>query len=102
MRPADRHSVGWFLAIGGLAGGIHYVTTLALNSFAAVRPGPANIAGFLCAFPVSYLGHRALSFAATDIPHGRALPRLFAVATLAFIVNQLLLVLVFFPGFFLL
>jgi putative flippase GtrA len=91
MRRAERHSVVWFLAVGGLAGLVHYVTTLGLNTLAAVRPGPANIVGFLCAFPVSYYGHRSLSFSATAIPHGRALPRLFAVSSLAFAANQALL-----------
>ena len=50
--------------------------------------------GFLCAFPVSYYGHRALSFAATAVPHRRALPRLFAVSCLAFLANQTLLLLI--------
>ncbi len=90
MRKAD-HSIGWFLAIGGAAGLVHYVVTLGLNAFASLRPGPANLVGFLCAFPVSYFGHRALSFAATEVPHQRALPRLFAVSALAFAGNQLLL-----------
>jgi putative flippase GtrA len=90
MRNAD-HSVGWFLAIGGAAGLVHYVMTLGLNTFASLRPGPANLVGFLCAFPVSYFGHRFLSFAATEVPHQRALPRLFAVSGMAFLGNQALL-----------
>lgn len=91
MRQAEQHSIVWFLGVGGLAGLIHYVTTLGLNSYASIPPGPANIAGFLCAFPVSYYGHRSLSFAATGVPHRRALPRLFAVSCLAFVANQTLL-----------
>ncbi len=90
MRRAD-HSIGWFLAIGGAAGLVHYVTTLGLNAFASLRPGPANLLGFLCAFPVSYFGHRFLSFSATEVPHQRALPRLFAVSGMAFVGNQALL-----------
>ncbi len=91
MRRVERHSVGWFLVIGGLAGLTHYVTTLSLHGLAAVPAGIANLFGFLCAFPVSYYGHRSLSFAGAGVPHRRALPRLFAVSTLAFMGNQALL-----------
>lgn len=70
---------------------VHYVVTLGLNAFASLRPGPANLVGFLCAFPVSYFGHRFLSFSATEVPHQRALPRLFAVSGMAFVGNQALL-----------
>ena len=90
MRKTE-HSIGWFLAIGAAAGLVHYVVTLGLNALGSMRPGPANLIGFLCAFPVSYFGHRALSFAATEVPHQRALPRLFAVSGMAFIGNQALL-----------
>ena len=90
MRKAD-HSIGWFLAIGGAAGLVHNVTTLGLNAFASLPPGPANLIGFLCAFPVSYFGHRCLSFAATEVPHQRALPRLLAVSGMAFVGNQAML-----------
>lgn len=91
MRPADRTSIIWFLGIGGLAGLTHYAVALSLHGFARVTPGFANLAGFLAAFPVSYFGHRTLSFAASSIPHRHALPRLFVVSTLSFAVNQILL-----------
>jgi putative flippase GtrA len=90
MRKAD-HSIGWFLAIGGAAGLVHYLVTIGLNAFVSLRPGAANLVGFVCAFPVSYFGHRGLSFAATEVPHQRALPRLFAVSGMAFVGNQALL-----------
>lgn len=91
MRPADRTSIVWFLGVGGLAGLTHYVVALSLHGFARLTPGFANLAGFLAAFPLSYLGHRTLSFAASAIPHTHALPRLFVVSALAFGVNQVLL-----------
>lgn len=91
MRPADRTSIVWFLGVGGLAGLTHYAIALSLHGFASVTPGFANLAGFLAAFPVSYFGHRILSFAAVGIPHRHALPRLFVVSTLSFVVNQVLL-----------
>lgn len=92
MRLAERHSVGWFVLVGCLAGLAHYVTTVSLNGLAGVPAGIANLCGFLCAFPVSYHGHRRLSFAGTGVPHRRALPRLLAVSTLAFLGNQALLI----------
>jgi len=91
MRLAERQSVGWFLVVGCLAGLAHYVTTLSLNGLAAVPAGIANAFGFLLAFPVSYFGHRRLSFAGAGVPHRRALPRLFTVSALAFMGNQALL-----------
>ncbi len=90
MVLADRPSIGWFLGVGGLAGLVHYVTALTLNSL-SVTPAMANVIGFACAFPVSYFGHRTLSFAGAGVPHRKALPRLFAVSALAFVVNQTLL-----------
>lgn len=88
MRPADRGSVVWFLGVGGLAGLVHYVVALALHGLAHATPGVANVAGFMSAFPVSYYGHRTLSFAATTVPHRHALPRLFTVSALSFLINQ--------------
>lgn len=83
--------MAWFLGVGGLAGLVHYVVALALHGFAHVTAGVANTAGFLSAFPVSYWGHRTLSFAATAVPHRHALPRLFTVSALSFLINQALL-----------
>jgi putative flippase GtrA len=97
MRPAEqgppnhRASIVWFLGIGGLAGLVHYVVALALHGLAQATPGVANVAGFLSAFPVSYYGHRTLSFAATAVPHRHAMPRLFIVSALSFLINQALL-----------
>src|SRR5262245_49854480 len=97
MRPAERTappvrtSIVWFLGIGGLAGLVHYVVALTLHGLVHATPGVANVAGFLTAFPVSYCGHRTLSFAATAVPHRHALPRLFTVSALSFLVNQALL-----------
>jgi putative flippase GtrA len=93
MRPADSRSAAWFLAVGGVATAMHYVITLSAHRFASLSPAFANLAGFLCAFPVSYLGHRHLSFAGTTAGHGKALSRLFAVSCLSFAGNQALLLL---------
>lgn len=91
MRPADSRSVAWFLGVGGLATAVHYTLALCVNEFASLSAPIANATGFLCAFPVSYLGHRRFSFAGTAAAHRTALPRLFAVACAGFAANQGLL-----------
>ncbi|WP_229418666.1 GtrA family protein [Pseudoduganella flava] len=76
---------------------VHYVVVTSLLRFVAVPGRPAvlhaNVLGFLCAFPVSYLGHRHATFAATGVPHHLAMRRFFATAVLGFLVNEGLLAL---------
>lgn len=85
-------SVAGFVSIGALAAGVHYVVALLAHAW-GWSPGNANWLGFLCAFPISYLGHRAWSFRGTQARHRQAFPRFFAVALFGFIGNQALLLL---------
>lgn len=71
---------------------VHYVCAVGLEVGTAMPPAYANIAGFLMAFPVSYLGHRKLSFGHQHSAHHQAFPRFFAVAGSGFIANQLLVI----------
>lgn len=87
---ADARSGAWFLAVGALAAGVHYVVAVALAAV-GLPPAGANVGGFVSAFPASYLGHRYLTFQGTTAPHRSALPRLLAVSVTAFAANQLLL-----------
>jgi putative flippase GtrA len=87
MRP----SVLLFLIVGGCAAATHYLVTLGVDAATRLDPAWSNLAGFLCAFPVSYLGHRRFSFAGTQARHRQALPRLLAVSCAAFAGNQLML-----------
>ncbi len=48
----------------------------------------ANVAGFLLAFCVSFLGHHRLTFAAQKSQASQALPRFAAVAVLGFVCNE--------------
>jgi putative flippase GtrA len=91
MRPVDARSVAWFVVVGVSAMAVHYVVTLSANHFVSLSPPLANLVGFLCAFPVSYIGHRNFSFAGTTAGHGKAVVRLFGVSCLSFVGNQLLL-----------
>lgn len=86
-----RASVLLFLIVGGCAAGVHYLVTLAADAATAMDPAWSNLIGFVCAFPVSYLGHRRFSFAGTQARHRQALPRLLAVSCTAFVGNQLML-----------
>lgn len=84
-------SVSWFTLIGALAALVHYVIAVSLESGFNVAPAWANPCGFLLAFPVSYIGHRKLSFAHQKSSHQQALPRFLLVACGGFFANQLLL-----------
>jgi putative flippase GtrA len=81
-------SISWFTIIGALAALVHYITAVSLESLSWLSAADANIAGFMAAFPVSYFGHRFLSFAHLNAKHRDALPRFFGVALLGFIANQ--------------
>ncbi|WP_018412011.1 GtrA family protein [Methyloversatilis thermotolerans] len=86
-----RASLLLFLIVGGCAAATHYVVTLGVDALTGIEPAWSNLIGFLTAFPVSYFGHRNLSFAGTQAPHRQALPRLFAVSASAFVGNQIML-----------
>jgi len=85
-------SISWFAVIGAAAALVHYITAVSLEGLNWLPAAHANIAGFLAAFPVSYFGHRFLSFAHLNANHRHALPRFFSVALLGFIANQTLVI----------
>jgi putative flippase GtrA len=69
MTPTHRYSISWFAVIGVLAAGVHYVVAVSLELTHVLNAIYANTAGFLCAFPVSYFGHRKLSFSGQISSH---------------------------------
>lgn len=71
---------------------VHYVCAVGIEASTSMPPAYANITGFLMAFPVSYVGHRKLSFSHQHSTHRQALPRFLAVAGLGFAANQLLVI----------
>ncbi|HSH72891.1 MAG TPA: GtrA family protein [Methylophilaceae bacterium] len=89
---ALKHSATWFTLIGAAAALVHYIVAVALETGAILTPSNANIVGFLCAFPVSYFGHRAFSFSTQKTSHSQAFPRFLVVACGGFLANQLLVV----------
>jgi putative flippase GtrA len=89
-RFSQHASVVWFGIVGAVAALTHYCIAVFLESQSA-SAHVANISGFLCAFPVSYFGHRFFSFAGQNSPHIKALPKFFLVAVGGFLANHLML-----------
>lgn len=83
-------SISWFTVVGVVAALVHYVVAVSSEVMYWLSAPHANILGFLFAFPVSYLGHRQLSFSHHTSTHQYALPRFFAIALLGFLANQAL------------
>jgi len=92
MTQTHRHSISWFAVIGALAAGVHYVVAVSLELSHLLTAIHANTMGFLFAFPVSYFGHRKLSFSGQTSTHSHAFPRFFAVAVSGFLANQFLVI----------
>jgi len=89
--PKPLHSISWFTLIGACAALVHYVAAVSLEGLGWLNPASANFSAFLLAFPVSYFGHRHLSFSAQHQPHRLGLPRFMLVAVSSFILNQIML-----------
>lgn len=92
MSQTHAQSISWFTIIGIVAAAVHYVIAVSLEWSQWLTPGQANIIGFLVAFPVSYFGHRKLSFSSQTATHMRAFPRFLSVAVAGFIANQSLVI----------
>ncbi len=90
MSQRHTQSISWFTIIGALAALTHYLVAVGFEYSALLTAAHANIAGFVVAFPVSYFGHRAFSFAGQDASHRQSLPRFLSVALLGFFANQTL------------
>ncbi|OCX15302.1 GtrA family protein [Ectopseudomonas hydrolytica] len=80
----------WFGVVGGSAMFVHFSLVSWLLVPAGLSPLVANILGFLLAFKLSYWGHRLKTFNAHHVPHVKALPRFFLVASLSFALNETL------------
>jgi putative flippase GtrA len=86
-----QRSAAWFTIVGATAALVHYIVAVSLEASTLALPAWANFIGFLCAFPVSYFGHRAFSFVAQKSTHSHALPRFLMIACGGFFANQTLL-----------
>ena len=67
--------LGWFVAVGCTAAAVHFGVVVALVSGLGLPPLAANVAGWLVAFVVSFLGQWQLTFRAHGAPWLQALRR---------------------------
>lgn len=79
-----------FVLVGGAAAATHVSVVGLLVSLADMRPLVANVVAFLVAFVVSYNGHALLTFAQTGARGRAVVGRYFVVASLSFVVNEVL------------
>ena len=92
MKQTHTQSLSWFTLIGIIAAAVHYVIAVGFEWSHLLPPSQANAIGFLVAFPVSYFGHRKLSFSNQNSTHKQAFPRFLAVAITGFVANQSLVI----------
>jgi len=86
----------WFLLVGASAALTHMaVFALALYLFPPLWPELANLAGFLVAFLVSFVGHRRLSFQDADTSLMQSFMRFAATAVAGFVTNEAVFIALF-------
>ena len=90
------HSGFWFVMVGASAALTHMVVfTLVLLLVPTLWPEIANVAGFLVAFLVSFVGHRRLSFQDADTSLLQSFMRFAATAVAGFVTNEAVFIALF-------
>jgi putative flippase GtrA len=77
-----------FGIVGLTAAAIHFTIVVTLVQMFFLAPLLANFFGFFVSFQVSYWGHRLWTFAATDILHRAAFPKLLVIQLINFAANE--------------
>lgn len=85
---SGRSSLGWFAVVGVAATVLHWAVVVCLVEQASMRPLPANVAGWLCAFALSFAGHHRLSFRGHGTSARSAAQRFLLVSSVGFALNQ--------------
>lgn len=80
-----------FGLIGVLAALLHFAIASSLSSYAHINVMYSNVAGFVCAFWVSFFGHHYFSFRASHLSIKQTLPKFACVALVGFLINENLL-----------
>lgn len=78
----------FFVAVGCAAAAVHFGVVVTLVELLRVPPLAANVAGWLLAFVVSFLGQWQLTFASRGTPWRHALPRYFLLSLAGFAANE--------------
>ena len=90
------HSGFWFVLVGASAALTHMaVFTVVLLLVPTLWPEIANVAGFLVAFLVSFVGHRRLSFQDAGTSVLQSFLRFAATAVAGFATNESVFILLF-------
>ena len=90
------HSGFWFVLVGASAALTHMaVFTLVLVLVPTLWPEIANVAGFLIAFFVSFVGHRRFSFQDAGTSLMQSFLRFAATAVAGFVTNETVFILLF-------
>jgi putative flippase GtrA len=85
---SHQHRVPRFIAVGCTAAAVHFATVLLLVSVAGAAPLAANVAGWLLAFGVSFLGQWRFTFRGQEAPAWQALRRYFVLSLGGFAANE--------------
>jgi putative flippase GtrA len=88
LNPALKQTM-YFLVVGASAALVHEGVVIGLVEWCEWAPLMANVAGFLVAFNVSFLGHQRLTFNHRGSIKS-SLPKFFLTALGAFLLNQLM------------
>lgn len=80
--------IAFFVAVGCAAAAVHFGMVVMLVELLHVQPLAANVAGWLVAFVVSFLGQWQLTFASRGTPWRHALPRYFLLSLGGFAGNE--------------
>ena len=82
----------WFLVVGTLAAGVHFLSLFTLVQVFHWSPAWANIGAFCIAFMVSFLGHYQLTFRKNTSQRSflTSLWRWLTVSLAGFVLNQML------------
>ena len=83
------HRVPRFIAVGCTAAAVHFSMVLLLVSQFHAAPLVANVAGWLVAFAVSFVGQWRFTFRTSAAPGWRSLRRFLAVSVGGFAANEL-------------
>ena len=90
------HSGFWFVLVGASAALTHMaVFTVVLLLVPTLWPEIANVAGFLVAFLVSFVGHRRLSFQDAGTGLMQSFLRFAATAVAGFVTNEAVFIVLF-------
>ncbi|MTH99265.1 GtrA family protein [Roseibium sp. RKSG952] len=93
LLKAEAGTAGRFAVVGAAATGVHASTAVALLEAGALEAFPANIAGFVLAFCVSFSGHHFWSFGhmRNNGDGARRMRRFLVLALTGFLLNSIVL-----------